>query len=46
MNAWPPIEEVLPHRGTMLLLDAVEDYAPTPGTPTPTAPCRPGSGSN
>lgn len=29
MNAWPPIEEVLPHRGTMLLLDAVEDYAPT-----------------
>ena len=29
MNAWPPIEEVLPHRGTMLLLDRVEDYAPT-----------------
>ena len=29
MSAWPPIEDVLPHRGTMLLLDRVEAYAPT-----------------
>ncbi len=27
MNTFPPIEELLPHRGTMLLLDRVVDFS-------------------